>query len=346
MPAEPADRHASQPVRAYERLAAAPARPIAGGTDVMVSISGELGPVPIGARPVAPRRAARDRDGAGSLVLGARTTYTEIRRSTHCPSTCRAGRGGATIGEHRSRTGADRPATSPTPPRRRHAARPARGDPVILVGGQRGEPRSRPRSSSSLPQDRARAHELILQVRIPIPAGRSAALPEKVGTRRAQAISKVVMALAWRDLGTAGWVTSSRARSVAAKPIGARDRGGAGRGPPTPRSPAAPRRRCRRARADHDVRSTADTGACLCEILHRLRATPRAGDARPDALDAARARRDCRSGSSCTDRAAVRARAGLPVPARRGAAVRRRARMFAERGRSPLRCRRSCRSTG
>ena len=42
----------------------------------------------------------------------------------------------------------------------------------------------------------------------------------KVGTRRAQAISKVVLALAWHDLGTAGWGTVRVALgSVAATPV-------------------------------------------------------------------------------------------------------------------------------
>jgi CO/xanthine dehydrogenase FAD-binding subunit len=46
--------------------------------------------------------------------------------------------------------------------------------------------------------------ELLVRIRIPLVAGREVRF-RKVGTRRAQAISKVVMAVAWRDLGAPGW---------------------------------------------------------------------------------------------------------------------------------------------
>jgi len=85
MPAEPQIDSPRNLFEAYERLAAAPARPIAGGTDVMVAITGELGPIP--ERMLDLSRLDELRGialEAGSLVLGARTTYTEIRRSTLC----------------------------------------------------------------------------------------------------------------------------------------------------------------------------------------------------------------------------------------------------------------------
>ena len=46
--------------------------------------------------------------------------------------------------------------------------------------------------------------ELLLRISIPLPAGRQLRY-RKVGTRRAQAISKVVMALAWQADGDAAW---------------------------------------------------------------------------------------------------------------------------------------------
>jgi len=208
MPAEPPIDTPRNLFEAYERLAAGPARPIAGGTDVMVAITGELGAIPD--RMLDLSRLDELRGIAlesGSLVLGARTTYSEIRRSTlcreHLPALVEAA---ATIGaaqiQNRGTIGGNIANASPagdTLPILLAA------DAVILVGGQRGE--REVAAAEFFVEYRKTAlapDELILQVRIPLPAGRSLRF-RKVGTRRAQAISKVVMALAWRDLGTAGW---------------------------------------------------------------------------------------------------------------------------------------------
>src|SRR5438046_7891813 len=70
---------------AYAILATGPHRPIAGGTDVMVQITGELGPPPD--RMIDLWRLDELRGislEGGSLVLGALTTYTDIRRSAIC----------------------------------------------------------------------------------------------------------------------------------------------------------------------------------------------------------------------------------------------------------------------
>src|ERR1041385_8629207 len=85
MPAEPPLAPPRHVFEAYERLAAGPTRPIAGGTDIMVSITGELGPIPermLDLSRIDALRGISLEDGA--LVLGARTTYTEIRRSALC----------------------------------------------------------------------------------------------------------------------------------------------------------------------------------------------------------------------------------------------------------------------
>ena len=226
MPAEPPIDSPRNLFEAYERLAAGPARPIAGGTDVMVAITGELGPIPDRMLDLSRLNELRGISlENGSLVLGARTTYTEMRRSTlcreHLPALVEAA---ATIGasqiQNRGTIGGNIANASPagdTLPILLAA------DALILVGGQRGE---RQVAAADFFVDYRKtalaADELILQVRIPLPAGRSLRF-RKVGTRRAQAISKVVLALAWRDLGTAGWNDVRVALgSVAATPIRAR----------------------------------------------------------------------------------------------------------------------------
>jgi xanthine dehydrogenase small subunit len=201
MPAEPPIDTPQNLFEAYERLATAPARPIAGGTDVMVAITGELGPIPERMLDLSRLEELRGISmERGALVLGARTTYSEIRRSTMCrehlPALVEAA---ATIGaaqiQNRGTIGGNIANASPagdTLPVLLAA------DATILLGGQRGE---REVAASDFFVDYRKTalapDELILQVRIPVPAGRTLRF-RKVGTRRAQAISKVVMALAWR----------------------------------------------------------------------------------------------------------------------------------------------------
>jgi xanthine dehydrogenase small subunit len=226
MPAEPPIDTPRNLFEAYERLATSPARPIAGGTDVMVAITGELGPIPdrmLDLSRLDELRGISLEDGA--LVLGARTTYTEIRRSTlcreHLPALVEAA---ATIGaaqiQNRGTIGGNVANASPagdTLPILLAA------DAVFLVGGQRGERRI-PAEEFFVDYRRTALapDELILQVRIPLRARRPLRF-RKVGTRQAQAISKVVIAVGWHDLGTAGWRDVRVALgSVAATPIRAR----------------------------------------------------------------------------------------------------------------------------
>ena len=226
MPAEPPIDTPRNLFEAYERLAAAPARPIAGGTDIMVSITGELGPAPERMLDLSRLDELRGISlEPGAILFGARATYTEIRRSTvcreHLPALVEAA---ATIGaaqiQNRGTLGGNIANASPagdTLPVLLAA------DAVILVGGQRGE-REIPAAEFFVDYRKTAlaADELILQVRVPLVAGRALRF-RKVGTRRAQAISKVVMALAWRDLGAVGWKDVRVALgSVAATPIRAR----------------------------------------------------------------------------------------------------------------------------
>jgi carbon-monoxide dehydrogenase medium subunit len=277
MPAEPPIESPRSLFEAYERLAAGPTRPIAGGTDVMVAITGELGPIPERmldlSRLEELHGIALER---GALLLGARTTYTEIRRSTlvreHLPALVEAA---ATIGaaqiQNRGTIGGNIANASPagdTLPVLLAA------DAVILVGGQRGE---REIAAADFFVDYRKTalapDELILQVRIPLPAGRSLRF-RKVGTRQAQAISKVVMALAWSDLGTAGWKDVRLALgSVAATPVRARSTEAVLEGArPTPEvADLAAETLAGELQPIDDVRSTADYRRTVsARILHRL----------------------------------------------------------------------------
>ncbi len=209
-------------------------------------------------------------------MLGARATYTEIRRSTvcreHLPALVEAA---ATIGaaqiQNRGTLGGNIANASPagdTLPVLLAA------DAMILVGGQRGEREIAAADFFVEYRKTALApDELILQVRVPLPRGRSLRF-RKVGTRRAQAISKVVMALAWQDLGSGGWKDVRVALgSVAATPIRARATEAvleAAR--PTPEvADRAAETLAGELNPIDDVRSTADYRRMVAaRILHRL----------------------------------------------------------------------------
>jgi xanthine dehydrogenase small subunit len=252
-------------------------RPIAGGTDVMVQITGELGPPPqrvIDIWHVDELRGVSIDDG--NLTLGALTTYTQIRASDlvrkHLPALaeCAATIGAAQI-QNRGTIGGNIVNGSPA------------GDtlPILLAtdaqivlaseaGGERTVA-----AADFWPSYRVTARrpdELVTAVRIPLPPGRQVRF-RKVGTRRAQAISKVVMALAWREDGGVWRDVRVGIGSVAPTPV---------RAPETERvlEGAAPRETT----ADHaattiagevhpidDVRSTADYRRIVtARILHRM----------------------------------------------------------------------------
>src|SRR6185369_11955667 len=192
MPVEPPVSSPGDLAEAYAILADAPTRPIAGGTDLMVALTGELGDPPDRVLDLWRLDELRGIALDGDVVsLGALTTYTDIRRSAvcreHLPVLVEAA---ATIGaaqiQNRGTIGGNVMNASPagdTLPVLLAA------DAAILVGGQRGE-REIPVAEFFLDYRKTAlaSDELILHVRIPLPAGRSVRF-RKVGTRRAQAIS-------------------------------------------------------------------------------------------------------------------------------------------------------------
>jgi CO/xanthine dehydrogenase FAD-binding subunit len=210
MPVEPPIESPRSLADAYALLVGDPPPvPIAGGTDVMVQITGELREPPARMVDIARLDELRGIALEGpSLTLGALTTYTDLRRSAlcreHVPALVDAA---ATIGaaqiQNRGTIGGNLANASPA------------GDtlPVLValdaevrLGSAHGE-RTVPISDFFRAYRRTALapDELILRVTIPLVTGREARF-RKVGTRRAQAISKVVMALAWREHGrAAGW---------------------------------------------------------------------------------------------------------------------------------------------
>ena len=282
MPVEPPIETPKSLAEAFAALSGSsaddPLIPIAGGTDVMVRITGEIGEPP--ARMLDLWRLDELRgissDG-GAISIGALTTYTEIRRSAPCrehlPALVEAA---ATIGaaqiQNRGTLGGNIANASPA------------GDtlPVLLaldaefvVGGARGE-RTIPASEFWVAYRRTALapDELILRIVVPVAGGREARF-RKIGTRRAQAISKVVLALAWRDDGSSsGWRDVRVALgSVADRPIRARAAEAAleTRTPTPEAADAAAEALAAEITPIDDVRSTADYRRTVAaRVLHRL----------------------------------------------------------------------------
>jgi CO/xanthine dehydrogenase FAD-binding subunit len=278
MPVEPPVTSPRELDEAYAILAEGPVRPIAGGTDLMVALTAELGEPPERIldlwRLDALRGIALDGD---AVSLGALTTYTDIRRSAlcreHLPVLVEAA---ATIGaaqiQNRGTIGGNAVNASPA------------GDtlPVLLaadatfvVGSARGE--RTVAAAEFWPAYRQTAlapNELLLRIRIPLRAGRELRY-RKIGTRRAQSISKVVMALGWRDgMPAAPWTDVRLALgSVAATPIRARATEAVldGRSPTPETADRAAETLAAELAPIDDVRSTAEyRRLAAARVLHRL----------------------------------------------------------------------------
>jgi len=278
VPAEPPVATPRTLAEAYDLLAGGDGwQPIAGGTDLMVQITGELGPPP--GRVLDLWRLDELRGialGRQELVLGALTTYTEIRSSPSCrevlPALVAAA---ATIGaaqiQNRGTLGGNIVHASPA------------GDtlPILLatdarivLGSARGEREVAASDFWTGYRTIVRTpDELVLRVHIPIPPDRQVRF-RKVGTRRAQAISKVVLALAWRADGDAVWRDVRLALgSVAERPIRAPQTEAVLEGSPPTQATAE---RAATTLADEiqpidDVRSTAEYRRMVAaRVLHRL----------------------------------------------------------------------------
>ena len=179
--------------------------PLAGGTDLMVLLN--FGTLPgrrfldlWGLKPLRGIRAAKD-----TLVLGATTTYTDALRSPlvgrHLRILQLAARevGGIQI-QNRGTLGGNLVNASPA------------GDtlPVFLAAGAELVVASAARGERRIPIDEfylgyrktaLRPDELLLSIRVPRLARRTRSYFRKVGTRAAQAISKVVIAATARPIG-------------------------------------------------------------------------------------------------------------------------------------------------
>jgi len=251
-------------------------RPIAGGTDLMVQITGELGPPPervIDIWHIEEMRGISLDDGY--ITFGALTTYSAIRNSDlvreRLPALaqCAATIGAAQI-QNRGTIGGNVVNGSPA------------GDtlPILLATDAQIVLAS---ASGDRTVDAAdfwpsyrvtarRPDELVSAVRIPLPAGRQVRF-RKVGTRRAQAISKVVMALSWREDGGVWRDVRVGVGSVAPTPIRARDAEAVLEGA-APRETTADHAAATIAAEVHpidDVRSTADYRRVVAaRILHRM----------------------------------------------------------------------------
>jgi len=278
---EPPSESPTRLEAAYALLADAsgpPWRPLAGGTDLMVQVTGDLGEPP---ERILDIWALDELRGIGvegdALVIGALTTYTELRRSPIVaefePALVEAA---ATIGaaqiQNRGTLGGNVINASPA------------GDtlPVLLamgaemVLGSAGGERT-VAADDFWPAYRTtprRDDELLLRVRVPLVPDRQVRF-RKIGTRRAQAISKVVMALAWCSAGADDPWTDVRLAlgSVAATPVRAPGAEAAieGQRPTHETADAAAEALTTEISPIDDVRSTADYRRVVTgRVLHRL----------------------------------------------------------------------------
>jgi CO/xanthine dehydrogenase FAD-binding subunit len=225
MPHEPPVESPASLADAYRLLAdgGVPWRPVAGGTDLLVQVTGELGPPPERVLDIwgldELRGIALDGD---ELVIGALTTYTELRQSALVNELLPAlAAASATIGaaqiQNRGTIGGNLVNASPA-----GDTLPIwlATDAAIVLGSAAGE---RPVGAGSFftgyRETARRDEELVLRVRVPLLPRRHVRF-RKVGTRRAQAISKVVLAVSWQTGEDGTWqATRVALGSVAATPV-------------------------------------------------------------------------------------------------------------------------------
>ena len=261
---------------AYALLVGDAWRPIAGGTDLMVQLAADVSQPPERVLDLWRLHELRGIDYDGYEVrIGALTTHTQMRHSPVIRARLPA------LEEAASTVGAAQIQNRGTIGGNICNASPA-GDtlPVLLAVdatfdlGSAGGERSVPASAfwTGYRRTALRPDELLLRVRFPVERHRRTRF-RKVGTRRAQAISKVVMALSYREDGGVWRDVRLALGSVAPTPLRAAETERVLEG-------AAPRETV----ADHaaavlaeeiapidDVRSTADYRRSVsARVLHRL----------------------------------------------------------------------------
>lgn len=277
---EPPSESPTRLEAAYALLADASAswRALAGGTDLMVQMTGEIGEPPERVLDIWAldelRGIAVESD---ALVIGALATYTELRRSPlvaeFVPALAEAA---ATIGaaqiQNRGTLGGNIANASPA------------GDtlPVLLalgaeivLGSVAGE-RTVPADEfwTGYRTTARRPDELVVRIRVPLASDRVVRF-RKIGTRRAQAISKVVMALAWRSATDDGPWTDVRLALGSVAPTTIRAAGAEsvleGARPTRETADAAAGALTAELQPIDDVRSTADYRRTVAgRVLHRL----------------------------------------------------------------------------
>jgi xanthine dehydrogenase small subunit len=228
MPVEPPVQSPRSLADAYRLLTDGGAawRPVAGGTDLLVQLTGELSPPPDRVLDIWGLEELRGINLDGDeLVIGALTTYTELRQSALVDELLPAlAEASATIGaaqiQNRGTVGGNLVNASPA-----GDTLPIwlATDSLVVLGSAAGE-----RFVAALDfftgyrETARREDELVLRVRVPLLPRRHVRF-RKVGTRRAQAISKVVMAVSWLTGEDGAWIDTRVALgSVAAVPVRAR----------------------------------------------------------------------------------------------------------------------------
>ncbi len=251
-------------------------RPIAGGTDLMVQLEADVGEAPAAVLDLARLRELRGVSTDGYEVrVGALTTWTELRHSpvisARLPALAEAaGTIGAAQIQNRGTIGGNICNASPA------------GDslPVMLVvdaefavASARGE-RTIPANEfwTGYRQTALAEDELLLGVRFAVDHGRQTRF-RKVGTRAAQAISKVVIALSYREDGSTWRDVRVALGSVAPTPVRASRTEGVleGTRPDETVADSAAHTLAQEIEPIDDVRSTADYRRSVsARVLHRL----------------------------------------------------------------------------
>ena len=252
-------------------------RPIAGGTDLMVALAaGATSPADplLDLAAIDALREIRLDDDA--LSIGATATFARLRRSPlvreHAPLLAEMA---ATVGaaqiQNRATIGGNLATASPA-----GDSLPVllASDAEIVVASARGGERIVPAADffTAYRRTALAPDELIVRVRLPLAPDRHGRY-RKIGTRRAQAISKVVMAVTWRDDAGAWRNVRVALGSVAEVPIRARRTEAVleGARPDAATAAAAASALAGEVRPIDDVRSTATyRQAVAARSLHRI----------------------------------------------------------------------------